>query len=71
VFLWSGAEGEIETGWPDYPAIWTNIEFESRIPVDIVGAGTYVAAVNGKINLQSGLISITSYGSDEPIGPSK
>lgn len=71
VFLWSGADNELETGWPDYPAIWTNIVFNSEIPVDIVGVGTYIAGVRGEIDLLSGSIKISSGSSDGPVSPRK
>lgn len=65
-FLWWGTKNESEEGWPstkDYPTTtWTNIWFR----MDEVVEG-YEATIEGKINFQSRIATVESYGSDEPV----
>ena len=69
-FIWSGAGSELEEGWPsakDYPtATWTNIWFRR----DGVVEG-YESTIEGKIDLRSCIVTVQSYGSDQPVSANK
>jgi hypothetical protein len=62
-FLWSGAGGEVEDGWPagsHYPSTtWTNIWFEK----DWVVEG-YEVNTEGKVDLRSCMVSFRSLGGE-------
>jgi len=68
-FLWSGAGGEIEEGWPsgkDYPTTtWTNIWFKREWVVE-----GYGACIEGRVDFRSCIVSFRSSGG-EPVSATK
>jgi hypothetical protein len=58
-FMWSGADNELEDGWPSgqeyITTTWTNICFKTELI-----AGPYGTCVQGALDLRSGMMTIQS-----------
>ena len=59
-FMWTGADNEFETGWPnskDYATTtWTNIIFKTEVV-----AGPYGTCIQGNLDLCSGLVTLQTF----------